>query len=160
MENILKLLPRILQFPESLCKNLDKILTKSAKNMYDLARSCQELQEKGLICSTEKTQKSVFSTKNLPGKTKNLVKKSKKIQETPRILPRNPGKCKKCQESCQEFQVKTQQKWMKTNKNPRQLRLDQRTYYTTAVRATNQTIMFWISILCVVLYPILQRMIV
>ena len=40
VENILKLLPRILQFPESLDKNLDKILTKSAKNMYDLAKSC------------------------------------------------------------------------------------------------------------------------
>ena len=69
--------------------------------MYDLARSCQELQEKCLIFSTEKTQKKCFSTKNLPGKTKNLVKKSKKIkkrqessqeirqmQEMPRILPR------------------------------------------------------------------------
>ena len=31
---------------------------------------------------------------------------------------------------------------MKTNKNPRQLRLDQRTYSTTAIRGTNQTIMF------------------
>ena len=72
--NILKLLPRILQFPESLGKNLGKILTKSAKNMYDLARSCQELQEKCLIFST--------------------VKKSKKIQEMPRSLPRNPGKTK------------------------------------------------------------------
>ena len=31
---------------------------------------------------------------------------------------------------------------MKTNKTPRQLRLDQRTYSTMAVRATNQEIMF------------------
>ena len=94
VENILKFLPRILHFPESLGKNLDKILTKSAKNMYDLARSCQELQEKYLIFSTEKTQKKVF-----------LVQKT--FQEKPRILPRNPGKCKKCQEFCQEFQEKS-----------------------------------------------------
>ena len=64
MENILKLLPRILQFPESLGKNLDKILTKSANNMYDLARSCQELQEKCLIQgkknAQEKTHKKGF----------------------------------------------------------------------------------------------------
>ena len=39
---------------------------------------------------------------------------------------------------------------MKTNKNPRQLRLDQRTYSTTADRATNQATMFWILILCVI----------
>ena len=55
--------------------------------MYDLARSCQELQEKCLIFSTEKTNKKGFITKNLSGKTKNLVKKSMK-----------------CQESCQEIQ--------------------------------------------------------
>ena len=60
VENILKLLTRILPFPESLGKNLDKILTKSARNMYDLARSCQELQEKCLIFSTEKTHKKGF----------------------------------------------------------------------------------------------------
>ena len=66
--------------------------------MYGLARSCQELQEKCLIFSTQKTHKKSFSTKNLSGKTNNPVKKSKKgqescqeIQEMPRILPRNPG---------------------------------------------------------------------
>ena len=109
----MKLLPRILQIPETLGKNLGKILTKSAKNMYDLARSCQELQEKCLIVSTQKTHKKGFSTKNLSGKTKNLVKKSKKcqescqeIQEMPRILPRNPRKSKKCEKSCQEIREK------------------------------------------------------
>ena len=58
--------------------------------MYDLARSCQELQEKCLIFSTEKTQKKVF-----------LVQKT--FQEKPRILSRNPRKSKKRQESCQEI---------------------------------------------------------
>ena len=65
--------------------------------MYDLARSCQELQEKCLIFSTQKTHKKGFSTKNLSGK----IKKSKKcqescqeLQEMPIILPRNPGKPK------------------------------------------------------------------
>ena len=94
VENILKLLPRILQFPESLGKNLDKILTKSAKNMYDLARSCQEVQEKCLIFLTEKTHKRVFSTKNLSGKTKNLVKKSKKCQECCQEIQENPRNTK------------------------------------------------------------------
>ena len=76
----LEILPRILQIPETLGKNLGKTLTKSAKNMYDLARSCQELQEKCLIFSTRKTHKKGFSTKI--------------FQEKPRILPRNPGKPK------------------------------------------------------------------
>ena len=31
---------------EAIDKNLDKILIKSAKNMYDLARSCQESKRK------------------------------------------------------------------------------------------------------------------
>ena len=88
LETLAKNLPNL----ETLGKNLGKILTKSAKNMYDLARSCQELQEKYLIFSTEKTHKKAFGTKNLSGKTKNLVKKSKKCQkscqEMPRILPR------------------------------------------------------------------------
>ena len=47
---------------------------------------------------------------------------------------------------------------MKTSENPRHFRVDQRTYSATAVRAINQAIMFGISIRCVVLYPILQRM--
>ena len=85
----LEILPRILQIPETLGKNLGKTLTKSAKNMYDLARSCQELQEKCLIFSTRKTHKKGFSTKI--------------FQEKPRILSRNPRKFKKCQESCQEI---------------------------------------------------------
>ena len=40
---------------------------------------------------------------------------------------------------------------MKTNKNQRQLQLDQRTYYAAAFRATNQAITFWILLLCNVL---------
>ena len=45
--------------------------------MYDLARSCQELQEKCLIFSTEKNaEKTVQKT----------------FQEKPRILSRNPRK--------------------------------------------------------------------
>ena len=98
----MKLLSRILQFPETLGKNLDKILTKSAKNMYDLARSCQELQEKCLIYSTEKKAEKVFlvqkpSRKNQascqeiqenPRNAKNLAKKSGKMQEMPIILPK------------------------------------------------------------------------
>ena len=107
----MKLLPRILQFPETLGKNLDKILTKSAKNMYDLTKSYQDLQEKYLIFSTEKKRtKSVFGTKkNLSGKTKNLVKKSKKfqescqeIQEMPRIVERNPEKPKNKREKVRD----------------------------------------------------------
>ena len=64
--------------------------------MYDLARSCQELQEKRLIFSTQKRTKMV------------LVQTI--FQEKPRILSRNPRnaknlvkKSKKCQESCQEI---------------------------------------------------------
>ena len=109
---IIQLSPSVkyLEILETLGKNLGKILTKSAKNMYDLARSCQELQEKCLIFSTQKTHKKGFSTKNLSGKTKNLVKKSKKcqescqeIQEMPRILPRNPGKPKNRRENFKKF---------------------------------------------------------
>ena len=33
---------------------------------------------------------------------------------------------------------------MKTNKNRRQLRLDQRFYYAAVVNSTNETITFWI----------------
>ena len=120
----MKLLPRILQIPETLGKNLGKILTKSAKNMYDLARSCQELQEKCLILSTQKTHKKGFSTQNLSGQIKNLVKKSKKcqescqeIQEKPRILsrnakilPRNPGEPKNKREKARNY-------WMIMNEN-------------------------------------------
>ena len=73
--------------------------------------------------------------KNLPEKTKNLVKKSKKIQETPRILPRIQENARNAKNLAKSFK-------RKANKIPRQLRLDQRTYSTTAVRATNQTIMF------------------
>ena len=69
--------------------------------MYDLARSCRELQEKFLIFSTQKKHKKGFSTKNLSGKTKNLVNKSKKcqescqqIQEMPRIVSRIPRNAK------------------------------------------------------------------
>ena len=42
VQHILKL-PRILRFPETLGKNLDKILTKSAKKMYDLAKSSRKI---------------------------------------------------------------------------------------------------------------------
>ena len=62
--------------------------------------------------------------------------------------------------SCQETQEMNLQTWMKTNNNQRQLQLDQRTYAAAAFRATNQAITFWNSMLSVVLYPILQRMIV
>ena len=96
----MKLLPRILQIPETLGKDLAKILTKSAKNMYDLARSCQELQEKFLIFSTQKTHKNGFSTNNLSGKTKNLVKKSKKYQEFRQEIRENPRISGKKQELC------------------------------------------------------------
>ena len=82
-------LPRILQIPGTLGKNLGKILTKGAKNMYDFARSCQELQEKCLFFFTQKTHKKGFRTKIFQEKprilsrnAKNLVKKSKKIQES------------------------------------------------------------------------------
>ena len=57
--------------------------------MYDLARSCQELQEKCLIFSTEKRRKMF------------LVQTT--FQEKPRILSRNSRKSKKRQESCQEI---------------------------------------------------------
>ena len=45
--------------------------------MYDLARSCQELQEKYLIVLTEKTHKKGFWYK-------------KTFQEKPRNLSKNP----------------------------------------------------------------------
>ena len=76
----MKLLPRILQILETLGKNLGKVLTKCANNMYDLARSCQELQEKYQSLPSEKRTKSDFSTK----------KPLRKNQEVPRILSRNP----------------------------------------------------------------------
>ena len=57
--------------------------------MYDPARSCQELQEKCLIFSTEKRRKMF------------LVQTT--FQEKPRILSRNSRKFKKRQESCQEI---------------------------------------------------------
>ena len=84
MEHILKPLPRILQFPETLGKNLYKILTKSAKNMFDLARSCQELQEKYLFFLLKKRTKRVFGTKKLMKNQESC--QEKEIQETPRIL--------------------------------------------------------------------------
>ena len=62
--------------------------------MYDLAKSCQELQEKFLIFLTQKTHTNCFSTKNLSGKTKNLVKKSKKCQESCLEIQENPTNAK------------------------------------------------------------------
>ena len=50
-------MPRILQIPETFRKNLDKILTKSAKNMNDIAKNLKR-----------KTNKKVFSTKKPPKK--------------------------------------------------------------------------------------------
>ena len=43
---LLQCLMRILHIPETLDRNLGKILTKNNKNMQDLARSCQENQGK------------------------------------------------------------------------------------------------------------------
>ena len=115
MEHILKPLPRILQFPETLGKNLYKILTKSAKNMFDLARSCQELQEKYLFFLTEKTHKKGFwykktdekprilSRKRNPRNSTNPVMKYKKIQEMPRILVTIPGKPKNKREKVRYY---------------------------------------------------------
>ena len=90
----MKLLPRILHILETLGKNLGKILTKSAKNMYELARSCKELQEKCQVFSTKKPTIRDFSTKKHSGKTKKYQESCQEIQENPRILPRNPGKPK------------------------------------------------------------------
>ena len=41
---------RFMQFFKSFDKNLGKTLIESAKNMFDLARSCQELLEKVNNC--------------------------------------------------------------------------------------------------------------
>ena len=57
--------------------------------MYDLARSCQELKKKVYFFLLKKRRKSVFSTKDFPGKTK--------------ILSRYPKQSEKRQESCQEI---------------------------------------------------------
>ena len=46
VEKLLQLLIRILDIPEFLGKNLGKIPTKKSTNLQDLARSCQEIQEK------------------------------------------------------------------------------------------------------------------
>ena len=47
-KNNLKMLSRILHIPDTL-KNLNMILTKSAKIMYHFARFCQEVQEKAFF---------------------------------------------------------------------------------------------------------------
>ena len=73
--------------------------------MYDLARPCQELQEK--------RTKRVLVQKNLSGKIKNLVKKSKKCQEYCQEIQqnsRNPGKPKKRREKARYY-------WMIMNEN-------------------------------------------
>ena len=89
----------LLQVPETLGKYLDKILTKSAKNMYDLARSCQELQKKYLIFLTQKTDKKGFWYKKPLRKNQESCQE---IQEIPRILARNPGKPKNKREKVRD----------------------------------------------------------
>ena len=51
---------KYLETLETLGKNFAKILTKSAKNMYHLARPCQELQERCLIFSTESGNRTQY----------------------------------------------------------------------------------------------------
>ena len=60
--------------------------------MYDLARSCQELQEKCQFFFDQKNpQKVILVQKKHSGKTKKYQESCQEIQENPRILPRNPG---------------------------------------------------------------------
>ena len=70
--------------------------------MYALARSCQELQEKCLIFTTEKTNKKGFITKNLSGKNQESCQE---IQENSRIIKNLAKKYGKIQEKGLNFHL-------------------------------------------------------
>ena len=71
------------------------MLTKSAKNMYDLTRPYKELQEKCQTFRPKNRTKIDFSTK----------KPFRKNQEVPRMLPRNPGKPKNKREEAGDLKI-------------------------------------------------------